>query len=74
MKNNKWFELTVRDSVTGEVLDVDQATYFRALYDTYARPYQRKTNIDPAGTKPGTKPFKFLTKKWRNPLVILDDQ
>ena len=62
MKNNKWFELTVRDSVTGEVLDVDQATYFRALYDTYARPYQRKTNIDPAGTKPGTKPSKLLTR------------
>jgi hypothetical protein len=25
-------------------------------------PYQRKTNIDPAGTKPGTKPFEPLAK------------
>jgi hypothetical protein len=32
--NEKRFELTVRDSVTGGVLDVDPATYFRALYDT----------------------------------------
>jgi hypothetical protein len=48
--------------LTGEVLDVDPATYFRALYDNYARPHQRKTKIDTVGTKPGTKPFKPLTK------------
>ena len=57
MKNNKWFELTVRGSVTEEVLDVDQATYFRALYDTYARPYQRKTNIDLLGQNLGQNPL-----------------
>ena len=72
MKNNKWFELTVRDSVTGEVLDVDQATYFRALYDTYARPYQRKTNIDLLGQNMGQNPLRF-SPKMAESLVILDD-
>jgi hypothetical protein len=61
--NEKRFELTVRDSVTGGVLDVDPATYFRALYDTSARnPINARPISILPGQKPGTKPFKSLAK------------